>query len=55
MRRATEDELGTLEAGKQADITAFSKDLMTVAPAEILTAEPVLTVVGGVVVHQAKP
>lgn len=42
-----ETELGTLEAGKKADLTAFDKDLMTIAPQEILTAQPVLTVVDG--------
>ena len=47
-----EKELGTLEAGKKADLTAFSKDLMTIEPKEILTAEPVLTVVGGKVVFE---
>jgi predicted amidohydrolase YtcJ len=45
-----EKELGTLEAGKKADVTAFSKDLMTIEPKEILTAQPVLTVVNGKVV-----
>jgi len=45
-------ELGTLEAGKKADVTAFSKDLMTVEPKEILTAQPVLTVVDGKVVFE---
>jgi predicted amidohydrolase YtcJ len=45
-----EKELGTLEAGKKADVTAFDKDLMTVEPKEILTARPVLTVVDGKVV-----
>jgi predicted amidohydrolase YtcJ len=47
-----ENARGTLEAGKKADVTVFSKDLMTVAPAEILTAETVLTVVDGVVAFQ---
>lgn len=42
-----ETELGTLEAGKKADLSAFDKDLMTIAPQEILTAQPVLTVVDG--------
>ena len=46
-----EAELGTLEAGKRADITVFSKDLMTVEPAEILKAKAVLTVVDGQVVY----
>lgn len=45
-----EKELGTLEAGKKADLTAFDKDFMTVEPKEILTAQPVLTVVDGKVV-----
>ncbi len=43
-------ELGTLEAGKKADLTAFDNDLMTIEPKEILTAQPVLTVVDGKVV-----
>jgi predicted amidohydrolase YtcJ len=47
-----ETDRGTLEAGKKADVTVFSKDLMTVAPAEILKAEPVLTVVDGKVVFE---
>lgn len=45
-----EKDLGTLEAGKKADVTAFDKDLMTVEPKAILTAQPVLTVVDGKVV-----
>jgi len=47
-----ETERGTLEAGKKADLTVFDRDLMTVAPAEILKAETVLTVVDGVVVFE---
>lgn len=42
-----EKDLGTLEAGKKADLTAFDKDLMTVEPKAILTAQPVLTIVNG--------
>lgn len=42
-----EKELGTLEVGKKADVTAFDKDLMTIEPKAILTAQPVLTVVDG--------
>jgi hypothetical protein len=45
-----ETELGTLEVGKRADITVFSKDLMSIEPAEILKAKAVLTVVEGEVV-----
>lgn len=47
-----EKELGTLEAGKKADVTAFDQDLMTIEPKAILTAQPVLTVVDGKVVFE---
>ncbi|CAN5540887.1 amidohydrolase [soil metagenome] len=47
-----EQDRGTLEAGKKADVTVFSKDLMTVEPAEILKAQTVLTVVDGKVVFE---
>jgi predicted amidohydrolase YtcJ len=47
-----EKDRGTLEAGKKADVTVFSQDLMTVPPAEILKAEAVLTVVDGKVVFE---
>ncbi|KRA66341.1 amidohydrolase [Caulobacter sp. Root655] len=49
-----EQDRGTLEVGKKADVTVFSKDLMTVEPAQILKAETVLTVVDGKVVFEAK-
>lgn len=49
-----EQDRGTLEAGKKADVTVFSKDLMTIAPAEILKAEAVLTVVDGRVVFEKR-
>lgn len=48
-----EQELGTLEAGKRADITVFSKDIMTVPPKEILTAQARLTVVDGRVAFES--
>ena len=46
-----EAELGTLEVGKRADLTAFSVDLMTAPVADIPGGHAVLTVVDGVVVH----
>jgi predicted amidohydrolase YtcJ len=45
-----EAELGILAPGRRADLTVFSKDIMTVAPAEILTAQAKMTLVGGEVV-----
>lgn len=47
-----EHELGILDVGKRADVSVFSKDLMTVAPADILKATPVLTMTGGRITHQ---
>ena len=49
-----ENSLGTIEPGKQADFTIFSKDIMTVAEDEILTAAPVMTIVDGVVVFDGR-
>lgn len=48
-----EDELGTIEVGKRADLTAFDIDLMTAPAAEIPTGRAVLTVVDGQVVYRA--
>jgi len=48
-----EADLGTIEVGKKADFTVFSKDIMTVPEAEILTAKPVMTVVEGEIVWRA--
>jgi predicted amidohydrolase YtcJ len=47
-----EKDRGTLEAGKKADVTVFSKDLMTVTPPEILKVDTVLTIVDGKVVFE---
>lgn len=46
-----EDELGTIEVGKIADLSVFDRDLMTVPDAEILDAEPVMTIVHGEIVY----
>lgn len=48
-----EKELGTLEPGKRADISAFSVDLMTAPFAAIAGAHAVLTIVDGRVVFHA--
>ena len=49
-----EDDLGTIEAGKLADFTVFDRDLMTIPEADILDANPVMTVVGGEIVWRAE-
>jgi predicted amidohydrolase YtcJ len=42
-----EQDLGSLTAGKLADLVVLSKDVMRVPPREILTARVTLTLVGG--------
>ncbi len=49
-----ENGLGTIEPGKRADFTVFSKDIMTVPEDDILTAKPVMTVVDGEIVFDAR-
>lgn len=52
--RFAEDELGSIEPGKRADLSAFSVDLMT-APAEAIPkGHAVLTVVDGQVVFERR-
>ncbi|HEV8264048.1 MAG TPA: amidohydrolase [Gemmatimonadales bacterium] len=50
-----ENESGTLTAGKCADFVVLDRDIMTVAPTEILKASVVLTVLGGQVVYRGNP
>jgi len=42
-----ENEKGSLSVGKLADITVLSKDILTIASAEILETEILYTLVGG--------
>jgi predicted amidohydrolase YtcJ len=48
-----ENALGSLEAGKQADLVVLDRDYMTVPDAEIRNIRPTLTMVGGRVVFSA--
>jgi predicted amidohydrolase YtcJ len=43
---------GSLEVGKLADITIFTKDIMSVPEDEILGAEVSTTIVGGKVAYE---
>lgn len=47
-----EDSLGTIEVGKAADFTVLATDIMTANGADILTAEPVMTIVNGNVAYE---
>jgi len=51
--RFAEKDLGTIEVGKIADLSAFSVDLMTAPEADIPKGRAVLTVVDGKVVYWA--
>ncbi len=46
-----EDIKGTVEVGKLADFTIFSKDLMTIPEEDIMSSEVVMTIVGGKIVY----
>lgn len=46
---------GSIEPGKLADFTIFSKDLMTIPDNEILTTEVEMTVVGGKILYRKNP
>ena len=46
-----EDDLGSIEPGKRADLAVIDRDFFTVPDAEIARTRSVLTVVGGRVVH----
>ena len=48
--RFTDDRIGMLEAGKEADLVVLSQDIFSVKPEEISKARVVITMVGGKVV-----
>lgn len=48
-----EDELGSIEPGKLADLVVLDRDYLTVPAAEIADTRALMTIVGGRVVHDA--
>jgi predicted amidohydrolase YtcJ len=48
-----EDKLGTIESGKLGDIVVLDRDYRTVSDADLPWLQPILTVVGGQVVHDS--
>ena len=49
-----ENVKGEIKPGMLADFVVHSKDLLTIAPKEILTTEPIYTILGGTIVYQKK-
>ncbi len=49
-----ENEKGTIEVGKWADLTILSKDIMKIPPKEILDARVEMTIVNGKIVYEYK-
>jgi predicted amidohydrolase YtcJ len=43
---------GSIEVGKLADFTVFSKDIMKIGDGEILSSEVLMTIIGGNVVFE---
>ncbi len=50
-----EDLLGSIEPGKLADLVILDKDIMTIEAAQILDSHVMMTIIGGVVVYDARP
>ena len=48
-----EKDKGTIAAGKLADLTVLSADIMTIPEQEILKTRCVMTVIGGEVIFDA--
>jgi predicted amidohydrolase YtcJ len=49
-----EDKIGTLEAGKYADLVVLDRDYMTIPVDDIYQIQPVMTILAGEVVYQAE-
>jgi Predicted metal-dependent hydrolase with the TIM-barrel fold len=47
-----EDELGTLEKGKFADVVVVDRNLFTVTPEEIRKAQVEMTIMDGMIIYQ---
>ena len=50
-----EGNLGSLARGKYADLLVLDRDYLTVPADEIKDLKPLLTIVGGKIVHEARP
>jgi predicted amidohydrolase YtcJ len=49
-----EQDLGSIEAGKLADLTVLSADILAIPAPEILKTTALMTVIDGEIVHSAR-
>jgi len=49
-----EDERGSIEPGKRADLTVLSADILTIPPAQILETRCLMTVVDGEIAYNGR-
>jgi hypothetical protein len=50
-----EDNLGSLAPGRYADLLVLDRDYLTVPAGQIKDIRPLMTMIGGKIVYQAKP
>ena len=48
-----EDKIGSIETGKLGDLVVLDQDYLTFSDEELKRIKPILTVVGGDIVHDA--
>jgi predicted amidohydrolase YtcJ len=50
-----ENDLGSLEVGKLADMVLIDRNVMTIDPKAILSTHALMTIIGGEVVYERQP
>jgi predicted amidohydrolase YtcJ len=50
-----EDNIGSIQAGKLADLVVLDRDYLTVPAEQIKDIQPVMTMIGGRIVYDAAP
>ena len=50
-----ENDRGSIQVGKRADLTIFDTDFMTATPAQILESRAIMTIVDGKIIFKVWP
>jgi predicted amidohydrolase YtcJ len=50
-----ENDRGSIQVGKRADLTIFDTDFMTATPAQILKSRAIMTIVDGKIIFKVWP